>query len=876
MTTPNRLRGCRALALLALLGGMTSLTWAQRNPSGMPHPRLYQFSVAGAKAGSTVQLTCYGRHLDEPEKLSFSHPGIRAELVEAPVTPMPDGKGKGKGKQTPSEADVVIYKVTVPPEVPVGFYDVRFVGKYGVSNPRVFVVGDLAEVSEKEPNNDVDQAQKVELNSTINGTINTPTDVDYYSVHVKKGQRVVVACLTSSIDSRLQPQLEVYDKNDRQVALNRGYSDHDAVTDFVAAEDGDYLVRVYHFTHMINQVPGGLPNGASDHFYRLTLTTAPWIDTVSPKVIEPGKTTTVTLYGRNLPGGKVDPNARCDDSILETATLSVTGPADGKGQLRFSGTIPPASAWLDGFELRVKNGTGASNPVLLGLATAPVILENDSNDTPESAQQVALPCELAGRVDKRRDRDWYSFSAKKGEVWNIEVFSQRLGAPTYMMFLLRGNAGKTEIFESPLNENLNLYEAKFYTRSEDPPPYRFVVPADGVYHLLVVSRIGDTHFGPRHQYVVRITRDEPDFRLIAIPAADESPEAGQLGQGGQEAFTVLIQRSESFTGDVELFVEGLPQGLSCPPQILNGNVRKTTLVVSAAADAPVWTGEIRIRGKATIQGQPVVREARPGGIIWPSQPQQEIPTLSRLERGTWLAVRSKAPFTLKPTIDKTEILQGDKATVKVQVNRVIPDLKSPLQIVLMQSQNRQGSELPQNLRLNNNQPITINPDQKEGTLAVTVGNDVPPGTYNVVLRGQTQMPFAKNPMAQNRPNVNVVQPSEPLAITILPRSLAQLTLSTNATNLKLGGQSEVVVRVQRRFNYDGPFQVKLELPKEANGVSVEEVTIPAGQNEAKLILRASNEAKPGALNNLVVRATALFNGKSPIQHEAKLNVNVVK
>jgi len=73
-------------------------------------------------------------------------------------------------------------------------------------------------VLEKEPNNDVPQAQRVELNSTINGSITAPTDVDYYVFSGKKGQRVVVSCLASSIDSRLFPAVEIYDSTGRQLA----------------------------------------------------------------------------------------------------------------------------------------------------------------------------------------------------------------------------------------------------------------------------------------------------------------------------------------------------------------------------------------------------------------------------------------------------------------------------------------------------------------------------------------------------------------------------------------------------------------------------------------------------------------------------------
>src|SRR5262249_34734012 len=159
-------------------------------------------------------------------------------------------------------------------------HDVRFFNKHGVSNPRAFVVGDLKEAVEKESNNDVEQAQRVELNSTVHGVIETATDVDYFVFAGKKGQRGVVSCVTSSIDSRLQPALELFNGAGSQLAYNRSYRGGDALLDTTLAQDGDYYVRVSSFAYV---------QGGPDHFYRLTVSTAPWIDAVFPPVVEPGK-----------------------------------------------------------------------------------------------------------------------------------------------------------------------------------------------------------------------------------------------------------------------------------------------------------------------------------------------------------------------------------------------------------------------------------------------------------------------------------------------------------------------------------------------------------------------------------------------------------
>ena len=62
-------------------------------------------------------------------------------------------------------------KVTLPANAPLGNQDVRIITKAGISNPRAFVVGDRKEFVETEPNNDEPQANRIELNSTVNGTI---------------------------------------------------------------------------------------------------------------------------------------------------------------------------------------------------------------------------------------------------------------------------------------------------------------------------------------------------------------------------------------------------------------------------------------------------------------------------------------------------------------------------------------------------------------------------------------------------------------------------------------------------------------------------------------------------------------------------------
>jgi hypothetical protein len=453
-----------------------------------------------------------------------------------------------------------------------------------------------------------------------------------------------------------------------------------------------------------------------------------------------------------------------------------------------------------------------------------------------------------------------------------------VGSEAFVYFVLRDAKTKKDLYESP-PDFAEQQPPKFYARTEDPAPYRFVVPADGKYLLLIGSRLADALSGPRHFYRVRLAPEVPDFHLGVTPPADQRPDGAVVMQGGSEAFTVFATRREGFNGDIQLTVEGLPPGVICPPQTIGAGVRQTELVVSAAANAPLTVSapptvaELKIKGTAVIRGNKVEHEARPAGVVWPpNQPggNQRQPLLTRLDRALVLAVRPGAPYALTGAIAKPALLQGDKTDLKIHLTRLWPEFKTPLTV------QAQAADLPAGLTLNNNQPITLAPDKAEGSLAVNVGTGVPPGTYNLTLRTSSAIPFNKDLAAKERQPTNVVQPATPVALIVLPKTVATLALANATPSAKPGGQAEVVLRVTRQADYAGDFKVQVVLPKDTKGISVNEVTIPAGKNEGKVVVKVAADAAPGNRAGLIVRATGTLNGNVPVPHEVKFDFNVVK
>jgi hypothetical protein len=725
-----------AAAVVLLVAGIAA---------GQTGPQLVTVFPNGAKTGGSVEVTFTGDGFDGDEQLLFSAKGFKVEPVSGGVVttdPTPKGKkGGAKGQST-----AVKFKVTVPKEVPLGIHDVRIVSRNGLSNPRAFVVGNLTEVNEAEPNNDVGQAQKIELNTTVNGVISNPTDVDYVVFKAKAGQNIVVSCSTSSIDSRLSADLLVSTGDGRVLAANRGYRNGDAVLDFKAPTDGDYLVRVAQFAYT---------TGGSDHFYRLTVTTGPWVDTVFPPVVSDS----LTFHGRNLADAMPDPTFTRPDGRPFDIQIKPQGTNTGSiGRLATGGVVPPSAGSLDGKD-DLEHPTGC---LILDRQVGPCIIDTDDNATPEKAQAVKVPCDIAGRIARKNDRHWYRFEAKKGDVWTIEVFADRIGSPMAPFFVIADDKGKTiaRVEDSPDSLSPN----QFYTKSDDPGRYRFIAAADGTYKLMVSSIEASFQSGVRDQYLLRIAPERPDFRLAVMPVTPHLTDAGTLPKNGAVLFTVFAFRFDGFNDAIALTAANLPQGVKCPPQVIGAGQTRGTLVLTADPDAKDWDGFVSIIGTSGT----LKHEVRPFTVMWsaqglqPNQPPPNTPMITRMDRGPGLAlaIRGDAPFMLTPVEQELKAKPGTKLEVTLTVTRN-EKFKAGIQVfsaVPNFGPRQQGN--------NPTQPLTtIAADKTEVKVSVDVPANLAPGTYTLVLRGQSAAPPPKEPMGRTVPAYPTI-PTVPVTIVI--------------------------------------------------------------------------------------------------------------
>jgi hypothetical protein len=586
----GRFLGAAACALF----GLASAAHAQ-----LPITQLTSVFPPGGRQGATVEVTISGADMDDLSKLVFSHDGLSAAPQMTAASDL-----------EPARAVPNQFLVTIASDVPPGVYEVRALGRFGLSNPRRFVVGTHDEIADTAGNTSPDKALDVPLGTTASGRLEANT-YDYLRLNLKKDERILIDVAARRIDSKLDGTLVLLDEAGHELKRVKGGAGVDPVIDFTAPADGAYLLKLYDAVY----------GGGSDYFYRLTASAAPFVDFVFPPSGLAGSTGQYTLYGRNLPGGQPADGLTIGRARLEKVTVEIPLPGDeaAKSGLALAGLSPLARAWQDGIEFRLPTPAGPANPVSLYYAAAPkVLVEQEPNNNAKSAQKIAVPCEVAGQFYPERDFDWVEFEAKKGQVFWIEVISNQLGLasdPFLAVYRVKKDDKGAEQ-QSEIAQVDDLQErgrrtptADEFDTTSDDPAYKFTVPEDGAYRLLVRDQFGDSRRDPSYVYRLVIREATPDFRLLAYanspPASQQQQNqtplaAASVRRGGAAAFTLAVQRRDGFDGEIAVSVEGLPPSVTCAGAVLGGEVTDGSLVFVAAPDAPAWAGPIKIVGKATI------------------------------------------------------------------------------------------------------------------------------------------------------------------------------------------------------------------------------------------------------------------------------------
>ena len=613
----NRVLFLNALIALVMIGALGQAL------GQLPTSRLTAVFPMGCRAGAETEMIAYGGDLEGATGLYFSRSGLSAEVIDA------------AGNK---------FKIKANSSVPAGVYEVRYIGAFGVSNPRPFVVGSDNEVSSPGSNVSQGAAFQVALQSVVNGVAIARQSV-WFKFRAKKNQRFLLRLSAEALDSRLDPV--VYLRN--EAGERKARAGTNGLIDHTPVADGDFYVQVHDAAF----------SGGQEYFFRLELTKGPHVDFVYPPVFNDLKESEVTLFGRNLPNSKPSMFLGGDGRNLERVTIKAGALA--RAELPGGVVLPPASIVLDGGVYRLVSDGVTSNPFFVTHSNSQTItLEKEGANT--EPQSLTAPGIVAGTFYPVRDVDNYKFPVKKDGVYWLDVFSQRLGHntnPYVTAQIVNFSADGKETAEA-VKEFYELKDnpgGREFNMANRDVTWHFQAKADGYLRVELRDLFNQATDESFKTYIVAVREESPGFKLVVhphtVPVAKDKRNielmATHLRKGSSLPFRMVAVRRGNFAGPIKITAENLPKGVRLRGAEFKQSQNSIVAhLMNESAEEP-FVGDVRFVGEAEVEGEQVSVSAVTTVTRHRVGDYKNEPIFARLAKGSVLSVNVGDPEPVRVT-----------------------------------------------------------------------------------------------------------------------------------------------------------------------------------------------------------------------------------
>jgi hypothetical protein len=536
---PTR-RACVVILAVVILGLPAgafctgAAAWAQTISSVTP---------LALRPGQTQDVVLAGNGLGDARQLWSSFPQKSALAVEP-----------ANAKKNPALAT---FRVTVPPQAPLGIYGIRVATNSGVTPLKLVLLDDLPTARATGANVSRSTAQALSLPTAVEGTLG-PQQLHYFRFHVEAGQSASFEVYARRIGSLLDPTLRLFDARGREVT----YSDdvpglsEDAAIHRTFRKAGNYVL----------ELGDNLYQGGGDYFYRIRIG-----DFAAAALPYPLAATRGSEF-----------TCRFADSAA-----SPIEPVRGKA---------PASPMQTALFLPVRqNGGDAQSFAAILLSDHPQASEAEPNNSAKTATRANLGDDLNGRLETPDDVDNFVFHAPAGELVRFKSISRRLGSPADMVLrVLDAQGNPLAAAESQGSEEATLWvtfpAAADYTLEVRDLNHRS--GARFVYHIEVVAEPSPPakEPPPKPKEPKHAARHVHTFTLNA--AADSVV----LPAGGTAAIPVSSVRSH-YKGSIFVQAVDLPPGVKSRPTWIGGGEDLAELTLQSTGELPAGVlHSIRIVG----------------------------------------------------------------------------------------------------------------------------------------------------------------------------------------------------------------------------------------------------------------------------------------
>ncbi len=628
------------------------------------YPMIMSLNPVAVQVGTTAECTVFSRYtMHDAYQVWVSGSGVQAEVIR------PKLKGKNKRPHVTS----LRVRFTVAPDAPLGVREFRVATPRGVSTVGQLVVVAQPVVVEKGNNNSLNQAQKVQLPAAICGRLERNEDVDMFRFQAKRGQAFTfhVRCMRlqnkiHDLQTHADPILVLRNQQGSILATSDNYFVGDPCLAYEFDRDGEYVLEIRDVRYQ----------GDSRWVYVIEVWEGPFVINIHPQAVQPGAEVEVQLVGFHI------------------------------RQPRLRWKVPQLAPGVHWVQLPLKDRL--SNPVRVYVSDLPVSVEPAEQAADmKSAPRVSVPGGICGCISQEGQVDYYRFEAKRGQAFTVEVFARRLQSALDPHLRILNAQGRP----LALNDDMRYLGVLI----GDSYIERWVAPADGEY----VIELRDLHLrgGPEYLYHIRVTPAEPGFRLLL----DTSKTILVPGVGAP--IFVRAQRYNGFQGEIELEVQGVPEGVQVHAGRILPNLTDGCILLEASKDAKAQLAQIRIFGRAKVKqsdGQEKLLRVE-------AHPRQET-YMPGGGRGHWPVLTHMLSIT-SPEMDirgmkiqpqQITLRPGESKRVEVEIVRSAELKKNvTLAVVFFHLSSRFGNVLPPGVSLQGNQSkILLTANESKGYITL--------------------------------------------------------------------------------------------------------------------------------------------------------------
>jgi len=355
---------------------------------------------AGGKRASKFQVVLGGQNLEDVKKVYFSGNGIHSKILRygAPKSILKKNKAiSNRGfliqdttvkkdtinfqKMNPKRQsnvqieEIITIEINIDKDAELTERNIRVVTTSGISNPLNFQIGELEEITEKEPNNNITQANGPFLPPVLlNGQI-VAGDADWYRIILNKGDqlyiktqaRALIPYLADAVPGWFQPALTIYNSDREKVA----FADHDKfepdpIIIYNAPQNGDYFLKV----------TDAIYRGREDFVYRISIEKNSSVD----KKIKPPDTLNYNLPRVN----ESEPNNNFENAQPVKFPVLINGIINQPGDLDFYSFKGQKNQMIVAEIISRRIGSPMDSMIKLTDSTGKVLIMND--DFPDKSE----------------------------------------------------------------------------------------------------------------------------------------------------------------------------------------------------------------------------------------------------------------------------------------------------------------------------------------------------------------------------------------------------------------------------------------------------------------------------------------------------------